>query len=668
MMPESQGHLDGSQRIADLEQRLRARTFELEVLHELSSKIGTSVSYEELFHCILTHLGKAVAYDVAASLLLTIENHRTLYLSRVRPLTAKAQSQVEERMRTACERLGGAGTFCRNLTVVPVADNDAGGPPITRLDSFFQVPILAGGAVIGLLFVGAERAEQLTEEHLRLLYTVANQASAAVQRMQAFLETERHRLRTVVDHLPEGVILLDRNQRITAANPAGRKLLECLSDVRPGEVLTALGDRSFTEAAEASPRDFVLDKPTRQVIEASIVRLQDEEAEPWLLILRDATDSREAIRRRDRFLAMLSHELRNPLAALTSAAHLLRLEGADRTIRERSLHILTRQLRHIARLVDDLLDASRFLHGKVQLHKEATDLAQLTARTVEAHDVLFTEEGKQLQADIAAGPLLVHGDPVRLTQVLDNLLSNARRFTPAGGLTQVRCHAEGEAIVLSVRDTGEGIEAGKFTEIFEPFMQVHDTLDRAQGGLGLGLALVKALTEMHGGSVAVHSDGPGRGSEFTVRWPRLMQTETAPPAEKPANDGQATAPAHRRVLIVEDESDVREMLQAFLELNGHEVYTAANGPEALTVFRRHEPEIALIDIGLPGMDGYELVRMLSQESHRSRARLIALSGYTRMEDRRRALEAGFDLHLAKPVRMPDLERVLAEAKTTPAPA
>lgn len=655
-MKRSEPQSEPQQRLAELEQRLRARTFELEVLHELSSKIGSSVSYEELFHAILLHLGEAISYDVAASLLHTADQRGLLFLRRLRPLAEPVRAEITERMRTAYGLLGGACGQCEEIAVAP---GDDGAPPLMRLGSFFQVPILADGNAVGLLFVGAEAEHQFTEEHIRLLYTVANQASAALQRMQAFLETERRRLRTVVEHLPEGVILLDSAQRITAANPVGRKLLESLTTVRVGEVLAHLGDHPFAEVIEKSPRDFVVERPARRVLEATVVRLEEDGAEPWLLVLRDVTEVREAIRRRDHFLAMLSHELRNPLAALTSAAQLFRLDRADAAVRERATNILSRQLRHIARLVDDLIDVSRFLHGKIQLHQEPTDFAELTARTVEAHRPLFEEEGKELIPHLAERPLMVHGDSVRLTQILDNLLSNARRFTPRGGRTEVSCRAEAEGIILRVCDTGLGIAADKFAEIFEPFMQVQDSLDRSQGGLGLGLALVKALTEMHGGSVRVASEGTNCGSEFTICLPPLL----APPAQTEANEAtDASKPKPRRILLVEDEADVREMLQTYLQLCGHEVYTAANGPEGLAAFRWHEPEIAFIDIGLPGMDGYQLARALRLESHGTKARLIALSGYTRSEDRRRALDAGFDLHLAKPVHLEELEKMLTQPK------
>jgi signal transduction histidine kinase/CheY-like chemotaxis protein len=676
------GDLAPAGRVAALEQSLRARTFELEVLHDLSRTIGASQGYEELFRAILPHLGNVIAYDVAASLLFTGGAAGCLYLRRARPLAPAVQAEVENRLREALGRLGATCALPGGLEVVHTEEAPEGqapaphAAPVERLGSFFQVPIIARpalgpgphaaqGVAVGLIFVGAEAAGQFTEEHIRLLYTVANQASAAVQRMQAFQEAERLRLRTVVEHLPDAVLLLEQGGRVVMANPASQKFLELLPGVCVGRTLAEVGGRPLPELVGRPPQDFVPPGPPPRVVEAHAIALGQDPpgGGGWLLVLRDVTEVREAVRRRDHFLAMLSHELRNPLAAISSAVHLLHVapggeQGTAGQVQGEARDTLRRQAGHLARLVDDLLDMSRFLHGKIHVVKGPVDLAELAGRAAQPHLAHFQAEGKEFVLDVAPGPLTVEGDAARLTQVVDNLLSNARKFTPPGGQVHLTCRAEGGAAVLRVRDTGVGVPADKHAEIFEPFTQAEQSIDRSQGGLGLGLALVKGLVERHDGTVRVYSEGPGAGSEFVVRLPLRA---AATPAGSGQDKRQGPTP-RRRILLVEDEPDAREMLAAVLRLEGHQVTVASSGPEGVAAFTRQPPDVALIDIGLPGMDGYSVVRALrrwsQQESPGCAARLVALSGYAQPEDRRRALEAGFDEHLAKPLQMSELGRIL----------
>jgi signal transduction histidine kinase/CheY-like chemotaxis protein len=638
------------ERIVALEQSLRARTFELEVLHDLSRKIGAALNYDELFHTVLVHLEQAVACDVAAGLLCLDGCH--LYMRRQGPLEPAAQVEVENRLLNALGRLG--HTISRDQLVLTPVEEEAGSADaerIERLGSFCQAPIIIDRATVGLIFAGAGTERRFTEEHIRLLCTVANQTASAVQRMRAFLETERRRLRTVVDHLPEGVILLDRWRRVTMANPASRLFLDLLPEVSLGKRLARVGAIPFDELAERSPRDVVVEGAGKRIVEATVVHLEQDSNECWLLVLRDVTDVREAIHRRDRFLAMLSHELRNPLAGITGAVQILRAPNVEQRISEQAKSILFRQTSHVTRLVDDLLDVSRFLHGKIHVVKQPLDLGDLTARVGQAHRLLCEGEGKTLHVSCPDEPLTVAGDSARLTQVLDNLLSNARKFTPPGGTIELSCTRQDNRAVLLVRDTGIGIDPDKFSEIFEPFTQGDESIDRAQGGLGLGLTLVKTLVAMHDGTVSVQSGGLGKGSELRVELP----LSTAAP---PVRQEVAQPTGKLRVLIVEDDSDARDMLAELLQLEGHDVVAVGTGPEGLEAFRRRPPDLALIDIGLPGMDGYQVVRALRAAGD-SRSRLVALTGYAQPEDRRRALEAGFDTHLAKPIQIHELQELLA---------
>jgi signal transduction histidine kinase/CheY-like chemotaxis protein len=360
-----------------------------------------------------------------------------------------------------------------------------------------------------------------------------------------------------------------------------------------------------------------------------------------------------AARHKDDFLAVLAHELRNPLAPIRNALYVLRLRGADGTTLTWAEDVLERQVGHLARMIEDLLDVSRLTRGKVVLKRERVDLTRLVREAAEDHRAALERGRLSLEMDLPPTPLWVEGDGTRLAQVVDNLLHNAGKFTNPGGRVAVRVQrAEGLATV-TVRDTGVGIAPDLLPHIFDTLTQADATLDRLHGGLGLGLALVKGLTELHGGAVQAHSEGLGRGAEFTVTLPLEQgQHEERPPAAA----GQQGRPL--RILMVEDNRDGAETLQTLLRLAGHEVALAVTGPEGVELARRFRPDVVLCDIGLPGMDGFAVGRALRQDSTTARSRLIVLSGYGQEEDRRKSREAGFDLHLTKPVDPLDLLRLL----------
>jgi CheY-like chemotaxis protein/two-component sensor histidine kinase len=297
---------------------------------------------------------------------------------------------------------------------------------------------------------------------------------------------------------------------------------------------------------------------------------------------------------------------------------------------------------------------TRVARGKIQLHEAQLDLAALVRRTTEDYRALMVDRRIALAADPLAGPLVVRGDETRLAQVLGNLLQNAAKFTPAGGRVNVSVREEGGAAVIRVRDTGAGIEPALLESIFDPFTQAKQTLARSEGGLGLGLALVKGLVTLHGGDVSVSSDGLGRGAEFVVRIPLARAREASaqlPPAREVANGRR------RRVLVVDDNRDGAETLAELVRMLGHDVETAFDGPTALERARARPPDVVLCDIGLPGMDGYEVARAL-RAAHDGRMRLVAVSGYAQPEDLERAAEAGFDEHIAKPPDPAQIEGVL----------
>ena len=358
-------------------------------------------------------------------------------------------------------------------------------------------------------------------------------------------------------------------------------------------------------------------------------------------------------RAKDEFLAMLGHELRNPLGAITNALVVLNgLVTGDRA--GRAIDIIDRQTAHLSRLVDDLLDVARVTSGKIELRSEALDLRALAERSLDA--LADAARTGNHQMEIHGETVWVHGDPARLEQVIRNLLDNALKYTPAGGRVHLTVERAGAHAVLRVADTGAGIRADLLGRIFDLFVQEPQALDRARGGLGLGLTLVKRLVELHGGSVSATSAGPGLGSEFTVRIPALIEAggrDGVAPAPPPPNDRR------RRVLIVEDSADARESLRLLLEMAGHEVDRCEDAADTLERVSVFQPDVALIDIGLPGMDGYRLAQALRKRPPARPLRLIALTGYGQAEDRRKALDAGFDLHLTKPIDPDRLQDFIA---------
>jgi signal transduction histidine kinase/CheY-like chemotaxis protein len=377
-------------------------------------------------------------------------------------------------------------------------------------------------------------------------------------------------------------------------------------------------------------------------IERKVDELKDRLAEHRAALAR-------ADRRREEFLAMLAHELRNPLGTISNALEVLRLKGAGDATWQRALDAADRQVRHQARLVDDLLEVQRIGHGEVELRCERLELGELVQTTVDRQLAALEAMGVSVSLELAAERLSVRGDRRRLTQALENLLRNAVKFTPAGGRVTVRLARTpgGRRAAISVSDTGVGIGAELLPHVFEAFTQADHSLERTKGGLGVGLAVVKGLVELHGGEVEARSAGAGRGAQFTILLPIAAAAEEA-----------GTRASGRRVLVVEDNPDAAETMRDFLVLSGHEVELAHSGTEGVAAARQFHPEVVLCDLGLPEMDGFAVATALRRDPATRGVRLIAVTGYGRDEDRRRSKEAGFDLHLTKPVDPAQLARLL----------
>ncbi|HYG61140.1 MAG TPA: ATP-binding protein [Thermoanaerobaculia bacterium] len=389
----------------------------------------------------------------------------------------------------------------------------------------------------------------------------------------------------------------------------------------------------------------------------------------------------DADRRKDEFLAMLGHELRNPLSAIRNALWVLDEVGSREEPAVRQREVIARQATHLTRMVDDLLDVSRVTLGKIILKHQAVDLEEVTVRCLQELGMASLAETQGLEVEVRTEPAVVQGDPVRLEQVVCNLFQNAIKYTPRGGKLEITVGPDGGEATVRVRDTGVGIATEMLPRIFEPFTQVESSRQRSEGGLGLGLGLVRSLVEMHGGRVEAASDGPGRGSEFTVRLPLHQPVRIARPIPFPvpaqAPEEAAQAPVfelrndHRahggklHVLVIEDNPDGRESMRDLLEIWGHRVDLAENGVTGLEKALATQPDVALVDIGLPGMDGNEVARRIRSVYDGNQMALIAMTGYGQPEDRRRALQAGFDSYLVKPVDPAELARLLTEVGRAP---
>ena len=434
-----------------------------------------------------------------------------------------------------------------------------------------------------------------------------------------------------------------------------RELLELNRNL--GQANERLAEANTTLQAEKT-RELEALNATLQRANAELERanrsLQSEVAER----ARAERALKEADRHKDEFLAMLAHELRNPLAPMLNAVQLMRMKPATDQQLSWSRDVIERQLAHLTRLVDDLLDVARITRGRINLSREPIELGTLVARAVEIVQPLIQERGHQFTTEIPDGTLRVNADPLRLTQALGNVLGNAAKYTERQGHISLSVRRQGTEIDIRVRDNGIGIPAEVLPRIFDLFTRLDRRSDHPHSGLGIGLALVRRLLQMHGGSIAAHSEGAGLGSEFVIRLPLLREaTQSGDGRESTAPED--AAPVRRRILVADDNADALQTLATVLELGGHEVFSASNGSLALESAERHLPEVALLDIGMPLLDGYEVARRIRAQVWGKRITLVALTGWGQDSDRRRSQEAGFDSHLVKPLDLAKLTQLLS---------
>lgn len=430
--------------------------------------------------------------------------------------------------------------------------------------------------------------------------------------------------------------------------------LEKMTEVARG----VIGSHDWSLRAPATPYrdlDVLVDAFNRMLSECE-VRTSELEHE---MVRREGVEQalRQADRHKDAFLATLAHELRNPLSPMTSAVALLQMPEASAPAREKALAVLERQLQHMVRLINDLLDASRVATGKLSLTTSTLNLGDLVRATCDSALPLVHKHGLQLGVHLPQEALYVSGDTVRLTQVFSNLLNNACRYTPEGGRVHVTLSTEDGSAVVSIADTGIGVEAGMQERIFELFEQANQTLKRGSAGLGVGLTLSRQIIQLHQGTLSMHSEGLNQGSCFTVRLP-LVAGEPRQAANDQVNEPAATRPL--RILIADDNIDLTASFAEVLSSYGHHVEAVHDGEAAVQAARAHVPDVALLDIGMPGLDGYEVARQLRADPALQGVHLVAITGWGRDADRDAARAAGFDRHLLKPVNPEDMVRLLAE--------
>jgi signal transduction histidine kinase/CheY-like chemotaxis protein len=494
-----------------------------------------------------------------------------------------------------------------------------------------------------------------------------------------YLVQQRQWLEAVLNLLPLPMLLVDpAGERVTFRNQAAL----CFGSVDDEEVCSAnhftdMDGRTLSHdelpTSRAARGEQLLGHQIRwrrrdgertlMIHSATLPAMHSHEAVAVLLyqdITRDKEHERElrrANQAKDALLAMLGHELRNPLAAITSAAELIQLLDPSNATFDEARDILNTHIRHLVRLVDDMLDVSRLTSGKIRLRRETVDLRDIVTLSLQSCETTFGARRQVVHVLLPDQPVYVDGDAARLEQVVVNLLTNAAKYTDEGGTIDVSLISDEGQAELRIRDNGIGISPEMLPQIFEMFRQLNPSLHRAEGGLGIGLSVVKSLVELHGGSVVALSGGVGRGSEFVVVLPLSDRQQAA--WNRSANLPPRLAPRRLKVLVVEDNVDVAHTVMALLAQAGHEVEVAYDGPSALSTVHSFEPQVAFLDIGLPGMSGLELASAFRNDPKLREIRLIALTGYGQAEDRRRSMDAGFDEHLVKPVSYSRLNEVLA---------
>ncbi len=610
------------------------------------------------------------------------------------PPDSSAATFVAESRPLSLKRGEGLPGRCWQRETVVWIEDVAADPTFLRVHSArreglhgaFAFPLIAGNQVLGVMECFNKAAQRPDTELVHMLTSVGNHLGEYIvrNRSQSLLRQSEQRFRVLVQGVKEyAIFMLDPDGCVSTWNTGAERI----KGYRADEIIGVHYSRFFP------PEDLADNKPARELTAATrqgqfegegwrirkdgsrfwantvITALHDENGRlrGFAKVTRDMSDRKrlealeEAGRQTRQFLAMLAHELRNPLAPIRNAVSVMRIrEPGDEQLRA-CRDIIERQVEHLSRLVDDLFDVSRITSGKVALQKRPIDVASAVSRAAECVRPFIDARQQMLEIDVPKEPIAVHGDLTRLAQIVQNLLHNSAKYTPPGGRIVLTLRRESDTAVIRVRDNGVGIATHLLSKVFDLFMQAERPVDCSDGGLGIGLTLVRQLVELHGGSVAASSEGPGRGAEFTVRLPCLRSSIPAPalPDHTVVATGVPSASGLPRILVVDDNRDSAESMALLLRLSGHQTWLAFDGHSAVSLAAEHSPDAVLLDIGLPGMDGYQVASKLRELPQTSDSLLIALTGHGQEEDRQRSKAAGFSEHFVKPVDVESLFRAIA---------
>jgi signal transduction histidine kinase/ActR/RegA family two-component response regulator len=660
-------------------------------LHELSIRLIQGGDIRDLYEQMIDTAVVIMQSDFASLQAAEADNRLHLITHRgFHPESARHWSVVHHKSSICAVAMGR-----RERVVIPDVEDLVGLDQAELVEfkrsgirSCQSTPLISrSGEMIGMISTHWREPRVPDESDLRMLDILARQIADLFERLKTErdLAASQKRYETLFETMNEGFVIgemvgsVDQNPdiRLVSMNPAferqtglgipllvGRPVREAVPQLDPiwadelGRVV-ATGEAAHFEAPfgpqgrwfEVSAYRHAPGRFAAMLFDITQRRVAEE-------ALRGSEEAlREADRRKDEFLATLAHELRNPLAPIRNAVQLLKANGSGDSRLAWSRSVIERQLAQMARLLEDLLDMNRVSRGKVSLRRSRITLASVVDSAVETSRPLVDGGAHDLRIDLPPEPVLLDGDPVRLSQVLSNLLNNAAKYTPDGGHIQLRAVRDGNHVEISVSDTGIGILPEMLPKVFKMFSQMEPAWDRSHGGLGIGLSLVKRLIELHGGTIEARSEGLGKGSEFVVRLPVAEEeanVNNAPPVE----ERQSGRVQKLRILVVDDVKDSADSLAMLLRLQSHDVHVAYSGDEALHTIERARPDLVLLDIGMPGMNGYETCRRLRGQTHGNEIFVVALTGWGQEDDRRRSEEAGFDHHLVKPVNPADLVNLL----------
>lgn len=668
--------MDRSDDFADENRRLRRTMRDLVALSTLPA-LWTGLGPERIGASLAESLLGMLSLDAAYVRFAGPTERSEIEILRTRE-SADAAETSRWREALAAAAAGDAGQ-----PAVVIADPSGSGGEVRIAVTRFGI-----GDDIGVLVTGSRRAEFPNEQDRLLLGVGANQTAIVLGRLrsEADAKAQRRLYEALLSATPDFVYVFSLDHRVLFANEAliamwGHSLQDTI-----GKTFLEIGYEPWH--AEMHCREIDQVRETRKPIRGEVpfegtygrriydyifvpVFGTDGEVEAVAGITRDVTERKrmeddlrdlaahlsDADHRKDEFLATLAHELRNPLAPIRNGLQILKLMGSDPETMEQSRAMMERQVDQMVRLVDDLMDVSRISRGKLELRRERVSLADVLAGAVETSRPLIEQMGHELSITPPTEPVVVDADLTRLAQVFMNLLNNAAKYSERGGRISLTATRDGSEVVVSVKDTGIGIAAEQLPRIFEMFSQIDHSLEKSQGGLGIGLTLVRRLVEMHGGAVEARSEGPGRGSEFVVRLPIVVEASPPQPAKK------AEAPkTSLRVLIVDDNRDGADSLAMMLKVLGNETRTAYDGEDAVAAAAQFRPDVVLLDIGMPKLNGNEACRRIRELPWQRQPIIIAQTGWGQEGDRQRTQDAGFDHHLVKPVEISELLKLLAGLK------